>query len=650
MSDDVAAPIEQKAPETSEASAPIPAADAAAPAADVKDADAQAPAAAKEDKPIAAPGKMTTPSDARHIIVGPLQKAYNCILSAEPDVTADKKLAADTDVDMKDATEASEKAPESADKVDESKSEARSVSEKPAEDEKTTATTTTVAAEDKPVSDGKPADTARGDSAAASAPDSTPANKNRRKSAVASTGKKLNKKQSKAKIQHLDAKPGDHFFARLKGFPPWPVIVCDEEMLPQNMLNSRPVTAARPDGTYRDDYADGGKKASDRTYPVMYLQTNEFSWTRNTDLDDLDFETVADLVTPKMRKDLAAAHQLASEQNSLDDYKRVLLDFQEAKLAEAEAKAARARAKKEKTTKKSEPKVEDEDVDMPDADVQEGEESDGKKATKKRKAEDEVVAPQRSDSVKKPKIKLTTSSAPKAATNGVSSPKDSSSKTTKTKTKTPKPAKDSEGEKAKKEPVAPKEPEYTPEEKHARKEKEILFLRHRLQKGLLNRDAAIKESDMANMSDYLAKLEGFPDLEADIIRKTKINKVLKAILKLHEIPKEAEHNFKPRSQTLLEKWNKILAAEPPPGEAAAPANGVNGTAGEGAKESKEATNGVNGDAAAAPSKEIAKEAESKDEVKEAPKTESKADSAPASEKPAEEKTSSAEPSTVESAA
>ena len=38
---------------------------------------------------------------------------------------------------------------------------------------------------------------------------------------------------------------------------------------------TRPVTAARPDGTYREDFADGGKRAGDRTYPVMYLYTNE---------------------------------------------------------------------------------------------------------------------------------------------------------------------------------------------------------------------------------------------------------------------------------------------------------------------------------------------------------------------------------------
>jgi len=92
---------------------------------------------------------------------------------------------------------------------------------------------------------------------------------------VADKSKKLNRKASKAKILHLDAKPGDHFFAKLKGFPPWPVVICEEDMLPQNMLNTRPVTAARPDGSYREDFADGGKRVADRTYPVMYLHTNE---------------------------------------------------------------------------------------------------------------------------------------------------------------------------------------------------------------------------------------------------------------------------------------------------------------------------------------------------------------------------------------
>ena len=79
---------------------------------------------------------------------------------------------------------------------------------------------------------------------------------------------------------------------------------------------------------------------------------------------------------------------------------------------------------------------------------------------------------------------------------------------------------------------------------------------------------------MKTMSEYVTKLETFPDLEVDIIRKTKINKVLKAILKLPSIPRETEFKFKDRSQSLLDKWNKLLADEP------APANGVNGKSAE----------------------------------------------------------------------
>ena len=104
----------------------------------------------------------------------------------------------------------------------------------------------------------------------------TPNNKKRKSIGGGDTkGKKLNKKASKARILHLDAKPGDHYYVKLKGFPQWPVIICDEDMLPQSLLKSRPVTAKREDGTYREDYADGGKRAHDRTFPVMYLHTNE---------------------------------------------------------------------------------------------------------------------------------------------------------------------------------------------------------------------------------------------------------------------------------------------------------------------------------------------------------------------------------------
>lgn len=87
--------------------------------------------------------------------------------------------------------------------------------------------------------------------------------------------KKLNKKKSLSKITHLDAQPGEYYFARLKSYPPWPAIICDEGMLPHSLLSTRPVTTKQADGTYKEAYADGGKRVHERTFPIMFLHTNE---------------------------------------------------------------------------------------------------------------------------------------------------------------------------------------------------------------------------------------------------------------------------------------------------------------------------------------------------------------------------------------
>lgn len=126
---------------------------------------------------------------------------------------------------------------------------------------------------------------------------------------------------------------------------------------------------------------------------------------------------------------------------------------------------------------------------------------------------------------------------------------------------------------------------------------------------------------MKMMSEYIAKLENLPDLEVSIIRVTKINKVLKAILKLESIPKESEFTFKPRSQALLDKWTKILndnesGAAPAPASASAPeagANGVNGSAEEKKEEKVERAEEAESAPAAEPESNGVKEEASKAE-------------------------------------
>ena len=99
----------------------------------------------------------------------------------------------------------------------------------------------------------------------------------------------------------------------------------------------------------------------------------------NTDLVDLNTETILDVKMDKMRKDLQNAYKLAAESHPLSYFKGVLQAYQEELLAKQEAKAAATPAKKKK-------KVEDDDLEMGDMDDEEG--TTKKKSTKKRKADE----------------------------------------------------------------------------------------------------------------------------------------------------------------------------------------------------------------------------------------------------------------------
>jgi hypothetical protein len=140
--------------------------------------------------------------------------------------------------------------------------------------------------------------------------------------------------------------------------------------------------------------------------------------------------------------------------------------------------------------------------------------------------------------------------------------------------------------------------------------------------------------EMKSMSEFVSKLEGYADLEVSIIRTTKINKVLKAILKLTAIPKEEEYDFKGRSQNLLDKWNKLLAGEQGTPAAASATNGATAESKSEGEETKgspaEPTNGTHESSA---EKKMDENTEENTEAEEAPvpaaKDEPKVEDAPA---------------------
>ncbi|CAI4216490.1 unnamed protein product [Parascedosporium putredinis] len=340
-------------------------------------------------------------------------------------------------------------------------------------------------------------DGAAPDANSKTAVEDTKAKAARRKSTGAAEkgGKKLNKKQSKARITNLNAAPGDLYLVKLKGFP----------------LARRSVRLL---------------------IVLQWLGSQHFS-------SGAIPEQASEAINDKMRKDLQAAYELAAEGHDLDYYKDLLQQFQEELVAKEEAKK----------TKKSKAIA----ADSMDLDVEE--DATPAKKSKKRKAEDETATPQRSDSVKKPKIKLLSSAA--KSSNGSATPKAAKEQAT---TKSSK----AKAKASKATPEEPKKPELTPEERQER------------------RVAEVKEEDMASMSEFFTRLEKFTDMDASILKATRIHKVPKAILRMESIPKEDEFNFKTRSQKLLDQWNKLLAADPSPADAGS--NGVNGA--EGKKESK----------------------------------------------------------------
>jgi len=94
----------------------------------------------------------------------------------------------------------------------------------------------------------------------------------------------------------------------------------------------------------------------------------------------------------------------------------------------------------------------------------------------------------------------------------------------------------------------------------------VLYIRHKLQKGFISRDSPPNAEEMTAMSNYISKLESYGDLEVAIIRVTKINKVLKMIVKLNSLPRDEELQIRQRAMTLLSKWRHDLEEVPTPGD------------------------------------------------------------------------------------
>lgn len=70
------------------------------------------------------------------------------------------------------------------------------------------------------------------------------------------------------------ADPGEIWLSHKKGEEPWPVVVCDEEMLLiLSKGRKRPDNARKANGQWRKEYLPGGKLEGQVVFPTMKLGT-----------------------------------------------------------------------------------------------------------------------------------------------------------------------------------------------------------------------------------------------------------------------------------------------------------------------------------------------------------------------------------------
>lgn len=84
--------------------------------------------------------------------------------------------------------------------------------------------------------------------------------------------------------------------------------------------------------------------------------------------------------------------------------------------------------------------------------------------------------------------------------------------------------------------------------------KKVRGWRHSLQRSFLTKTGAINANDMESMNKTLKMVEEYSGINADVLRTTKIGKVMRRIVQLSDIPRNEEFSFKERAEKLCDKW------------------------------------------------------------------------------------------------
>ncbi|CAZ82361.1 unnamed protein product [Tuber melanosporum] len=438
----------------------------------------------------------------------------------------------------------------------------------------------------------------------------------RQRKAGATTTPKPTKKKSSANLKgktprstkkavvDVDYQPGMSVLAKMRTFPPWPAIILSDELLPEALVRTKPSGKSGKKG----EASASAAPSAPTSWPVMFMGTNEYSWMSISNLEPLDDEKLTNAPKGSKNKPLQEAWSVAQNGLNLDDVKSyqdsVEMDVDEFSVEEGAAGPG------EGVGAEASPEVDDDlEAEEVDEESEEEEETPKQKKSakktpnKKRKKSDSVSddeddalpdkpakTPKKAASAKTPKKSqakaVRTTKGAKTPSNGTAKSKASGKSAKKGQAKDDKksPAPRKKAATKSTDRVVDSDSDSAPKSggkkggNGEKRTKEILYLRHRMQRGFLSKGKMPIADDMPAMDKYFGVLEGHIDIDGDSIRTTKINKVLKAIVKLDFIPKDDEYRFRKRALALLEKWDKILADKVPGSSppAAEKENGIKG--------------------------------------------------------------------------
>lgn len=330
--------------------------------------------------------------------------------------------------------------------------------------------------------------------------------------------------------------PGDVVLAKVKGFSPWPGMIMTENLL------TDPVMKAKPKPTAGTKKKKGSKKppSNDQVWPVRFFIDGSHTWATSSDLKPLSTsaaKTYVDNAKNKRDKMLVLAYKVAITPPGMED----LINGADNELVEEEQEQQSTKQQQSAKTKKSAPTKQKTAASSTRAKPSPSSStSENKRQRSKQESDNKSNKKAKSDEGDNDNA---VGKSKKAKTSSVDDEEEEKSITENPDTEDETP-----------ENIKPSFSKL--KENYQGREEQITIIRHRLQRGFLG-SSKPTESLLPQLSSHMKTLEVNPDLEISIIRKSKVNKVLKQLLKIDDIPMDEVHKFRERSEKLLTLWSSI---------------------------------------------------------------------------------------------